>query len=1066
MALSSQQQPQPQPIEINPALGKLPVPPVFLYYPVVALIAYLLCGALRWGIGSIIWITLWGWILLPILMGKNPHRFTDKAIPTPGRNWIAVVLPFVSPIVEHRPKPVRELIPDYKMKLVAEPRKSKSQRQTFKAFHNFVDLLCLVADKRDGRYGAAALLEAKGKFQLVFPFRFTGLHDHLSEETLNRIAETLSDACKNLPQQERITWHTHCHSALYAPEWDRIAMLDEQIATAPHDTLKMLLKNEQVRVKELSAENKRLQWDSVIFCTWTASTQDGQSVNGDFLGKITHNLFSGMNAIAGVLAGTYTVQRKQFFIDLLRQGFEEFSRWELLLGTQMALPITAMSEDELFQWLWNQTNPGKAPLPPQVLVLESSSAGDTIQEIIRTPKHPITVLTENAGACPEHRGNHDRVILPALGQEVGFLNLSVPPKLWVNHKDQLNWTYKIQCAIAASRIAKPNAEELQRVHDYGAGCSWLVELSPASQFIVNESLSRLDNSHRDAIKSAQERGARDAGAEVQGNEVYAAQLALAKGEKAVNVSSVLQLSQPTPKALHTAQNTATHHLGVAKAIPELNLAWSEYLGASPLSMRPLLQRTDLVSEKRLTVNTKALPGFLPLIMPQTRDRKGIELITVPGRRPIYFDPFGSNTTTRVLINGGSGVGKSLYIGRNMLETAAQGHRVVGIDISTKGSSTFKYFIHFLRGLGAFYPLGVGSQYRYNIMQPPNVAHFPPDIRETRLNYWKSSQSNVLTGIIMGGLDDPSLAQRVETLLGKGTNCFINEPEIIERYNAAFLGGWQSAAWQDMPVLRDFRRFCTLEWLDIHNPEAIDHAAIRQIQSRLDWLLESELGEVLGSPSTFNPDPLVMVFALSGLSNAEQSYIMGLVAHAACMNVVLSSKNSLYVGEELNALLTRPGFGKIFSDISGTGRKDGLSLLLACQTLPDIAVCPNGPQILGNLTDRFIGACNASAAKDVHEILGVPYEWVQLCTSDAARPRRSDRSSFWLWDRNQNVIATRYYPSDRLFGLLVNDPDQRLAFERVLSRYPDTLQGNLKALADFNQQFIPLFQENAKLQSIA
>ncbi|MCV3216798.1 hypothetical protein OGM63_25385 [Plectonema radiosum NIES-515] len=112
--------------------------------------------------------------------------------------------------------------------------------------------------------------------------------------------------------------------------------------------------------------------------------------------------------------------------------------------------------------------------------------------------------------------------------------------------------------------------------------------------------------------------------------------------------------------------------------------------------------------------------------------------------------------------------------------------------------------------------------------------------------WRSFIPNALGVIVMGRLDAPHLAQRVDGILLRSLEIFLSDPDIIERYNLAFSKGWKSPQWQDIPTLKDLVHFCSIARLNIQKPEAIDHQAINQITSQIAALLVSPLGNAIAS----------------------------------------------------------------------------------------------------------------------------------------------------------------------------------------------------------------------------
>jgi hypothetical protein len=51
---------------------------------------------------------------------------------------------------------------------------------------------------------------------------------------------------------------------------------------------------------------------------------------------------------------------------------------------------------------------------------------------------------------------------------------------------------------------------------------------------------------------------------------------------------------------------------------------------------------------------------------------------------------------------------------------------------------------------------------------------------------------------------------------------------------------------------------------------------------------------IARPSTFSPEPATKFFALSGLTNKQDAYLMAINAHAACIRNALSHPRNLFI----------------------------------------------------------------------------------------------------------------------------------------------------------------------------
>jgi hypothetical protein len=502
-----------------------------------------------------------------------------------------------------------------------------------------------------------------------------------------------------------------------------------------------------------------------------------------------------------------------------------------------------------------------------------------------------------------------------------------------------------------------------------------------------------------------------------------------------------------------ACNLLANSFETAKVIRERHIAWEIWLQALPITCKRLLHGNNL-NERRLTLDTHTVAGIIPLTMPKDIDRCGVEFLTGRGGKPIYIDLF-HHQIGRALITGTSGSGKSVLGWRFAMEALANNIPVVGMDISSSGNSTFKTAIELLGDQGAYYDISSGSS---NLLEPPDLRRFDKLERDRRMESWKDFIRRALSAIAMGKIHNPHLAQRVDALLIRALDVFLRDPEIITRYNQAFEMGWRSSEWQQIPTLPDFIKFCTRERLNLRSFEDLDRHSLNQIQSQVSALLASRLGKAIARPSTFSPEPAIKFFALSGLTNEQDAYLMAINAHAACIRNALSHPRSLFIGDELSVLLRRDGFAQIVGETCATGRKDGIAVLLLSQDPDTICECSAGSQIMQNINYRITGRITSSGINSFQRYLGYPPNIISQNATEAFLPRSSDLYSCWLLELGGRFWRTRFYPGELMLASVANNQDEREARDRVMAHYPLTPKGRLMGLKAFADEYIPALRE--------
>lgn len=318
---------------------------------------------------------------------------------------------------------------------------------------------------------------------------------------------------------------------------------------------------------------------------------------------------------------------------------------------------------------------------------------------------------------------------------------------------------------------------------------------------------------------------------------------------------------------------------------------------------------------------------------------------------------------------------------------------------------------------------------------------------------------------MGKIHNPHLAQRVDSILLRMLDFYLKDPEIVARYNQAFENGWQSSQWQQMPTFQDLLRFCSKERLNLKSFEDLDKLAINQILSQGNALLTSRLGKAIGRPSTFSPEPAVKFFALSGLSNEQDAYLMAINAHTACIRNALSHPKSLFLGDELSVLLKKDGFASVVGELCATGRKDGIAVVLLSQDFDAICECSAGAQIMQNMVYKITGRITNTGVVAAQKYLGYDPRLISQNATEAFLPRVSDLYSCWLVEKGGRFWRTRFYPAEMMLASVANNLQEKEARDRLFAQYPSTLKGRLQALKQFTQDYVAALKDGKGFDSI-
>jgi hypothetical protein len=913
-------------------------------------------------------------------------------------------------------------------------------------FENELDLCCMVRIERDNRCIGGFLLNQgdiadENQFQVVFAFKIKGIHDQLYMEEITSISTGISEAMKSILPGEKCTFLV----GRYSDDSNRQEQLDKLAQSCSLQLPTILIRNEQARVQELTRKGTRSTWQQIVFCTWTAYAF-GEN-KSDLLSKLIYHTVKSGRFLLDNFTGRISQRQEQLLSQVLIKAYTEgFLQWEMLFNTKAGLEIQPLNDVELWSWLWSRFNQYNPPPIPQVLVLKSDKdEGIKLIEIQNSFKHSTTILIageKGKTSCPEHRQCTNRIYIK--DKVCGVLTMADTVPAWINAKEQIAWMWKV---LSENHVRDTEA--------------W-VEISPANRFLTEDSLHRQAKQTKVARERAFLKGSgRDVGAEIKQEESFDAQKKLYKGAVPLNCAVVFLVYRENTESLDLACDLLCNSFGTAKVVREKHIASQIWLETLPITWRRILHSSSMLSERRLVLESETVAGVLPLTLPKELDSQGVEFLTNRGGKPVYVDLF--THTQHALITGKTGSGKSVLLWRFMLDALSQGIPVVGMDIpAADGESSFKTAIALLGDAGAYFDLSRASN---NLMEPPDLRRFDSESRVSRMKSWRSFIRNALGVIVMGRLDAPHLAQRVDGILLRSLEIFLSDPDIIERYNLAFNNGWKSPEWQDMPTLQDFVRFCSIARLNISKPEAIDHQAINQITSQIAALLVSPLGNAIALPSSFSPEPMVKFYALTGLSNDQDSYTMAVAAKAACLRVALSYPKSLFIGDELSVLFRKDGFSAMVGELCATARKDGLSIVLSSQDPDTICQSSAAAMIMQNISYRITGCITSNAVASFQNYLSYPVEIIAQNASESFFPRRSDLYSCWLIEKGGRFWQTRFYPGEMSLAAVATNQEERITRRKILSQYPNTLKGKLQGLADFTKVYVEAIKSNKELIQI-
>ena len=991
----------------------------------------------------ILWLISSWWLLT----GKKSYKYTDLWI-MPNRDWISLPQFWVSADdpgsfkrdVLHKKQLKRSVSLPY-----ADGNKPKTM--VYKPFQSESHLQAQLRISIGGsQFDCWLLNEGDDKWSATIPFKFKGLHPQLYRSEVADHADALADALKELPEGERCTLVMGCYRDM-AQRSNELASLIQSCQTTP---ISVLLANERNRVTELHDDGLRKNWEQYIFCTWSGSAPQGGGKEKESLAaKILRKVSKKVAKTTRTFMGTEEEWQVSLYCQLAAQIYDSgFMPWKLLLETKANLQVEPFQGDDLWHWLWYRYNSRDTTPPtiPQLIEITETEEGLARNIIHHSDRDLISTAIQGVNgnsACPQHGGTRDKIYLNHAIASV--LTMETPPEGWRSVREQLQWQF--QCLSSTY------------IYDTEVWC----EIEAGSKSLMRENLKKIakqaESSNRHVVEQG---GGMDVGSMVRQEESFEAQRKLYTGATPIYTAPLFIVYRDSEDELAKATNLLSRSFGNANIVKETNIAWRLYTETFPFNRFKMLCSTSLFSNRRVMMDSDTVSGILPLTRYRPVHKRGVELITEHGGQPIYVDLF--SRAERGIITASSGGGKSVFGWRFVMDALAQNIPVVGIDISTGGESTFKTAAKLLGDQAALFQMATES---FNLVEPPDVQHMDRKDQAQRLRRWKQFLQQALVEIVMGKIEHPMLRERVDSLIVKLIQVFTTNPQIIDRYNAAFQGGFHSDAWQKMPTLHDMVRFCSKEKLGLKSVEEIDTQAINQIVNQLDAKLhDPEIGHAIGRPSTIPPSPLMKIFALSGMNNESNASVMALLAAMACITNGLSNPRSLFVGDELSVLLAKHGFADMVGTLFATGRKDGISCLILAQDLEAIRDCSAAAKIFQNTSVELVGRTTTSALNTYVEVGKFDEGIIARNATESFYPNAAQYFTRWtLKIGNRYWSPLRYYPGAMTLAAVANSEDEKAARDRYMAQHDNTEAGMLRGLRDFSKGYIHSLRGGVSIREI-
>lgn len=888
--------------------------------------------------------------------------------------------------------------------------------KTLTPFEDIIHLAGICEINLGGRKGIGALILKKGEdIQIKFCFDCIGIHPNLANEQILPIFNAIEGGLKEIPEDESLT----IHFGSFTDDFERQLELKQIEENCNIDQLKLLIRSERVRIKDLTKNGIRKNKFLRLWCTYTVASDDEKTK--DYVEVSIKRLQKVWFKFTGEIH-SFNNHRIE---NILKNSFVDgFQLWEQVISNKMKLSVKALNAQEIWEAIYKQFNRTEPTPIPNPLVQDNLGLTEKQTSDFHIRHH----LLLNEDSVPFL----DRKWVKLQNQYIGALNFSHKPGGWIDEYAQLRYLWEV-----ISRESVSDTEAFCQIHR-------------ANQGITKTNLQRLTKQSITSSAMSNDKGSIDVKANLNIEEAVEAQKTIYKGSLVVHTAVVFLVHRKSRRQLDDAcRYLASCFLRPAVVSREVEYAWKVWLQCCPVVWEALLTKPF---NRRLPYFSSEAPGLMPLIRTATGDRSGFELIAEEGGTPVHLDLYNSHKNLAVF--GATRSGKSVLVAGILTPAIAKGIPVVALDYpKPDGTSTFTDYTNLLGKDGAYFDISKESN---NLFELPDLRGMEEEIIKERLTDFKEFLKSVLMTMIIGtnaiGVST-SMLSNIESIVTLALETFFGEDEIKLRYKAALETGVGTKEWNDTPTLKDFYNYCSPGYIkldSIANNSKEVLSALEQIRLRLKFWLNTRVGQSISQPSTFRTDAKLLVFALRNLASESDAAILALSAYAAALRRALSSKASIFFLDEAPILFQFESIAELIGRLCANGAKAGIRVILSAQEPESIFQSKAAPKIFANLTTRLVGRIQASAIDPFVERFKYPYEIIQVNSTEAFYPRKEGIYSQWLLDDNGKLTFCRYYPAYCLLAAVANNPDEQELRTLFLKKYQHNL---LLGMFKFSEDYI-------------
>jgi hypothetical protein len=895
-------------------------------------------------------------------------------------------------------------------------KKIKMHGQEVIAIEDLVDIKYIISfENTGGQNVGALLLERNGQLMLKFCFGTSGIHNDITIDQAISIISQLREIIKDMPLGETLTIDRSNF-----PDWLlRYQELEDILDRNGDHPSNGLIHAEQSGLIEASTSTTNRKRNKPLTTIWPTITSKALEEKLDIPSKILHNAELFVKSISGQLAQEKSAHVGQF----VDEAWKKYMRWHDILTIRLnsLQKLHAYTAPEIWAHLWlelNRSNGCKAPKIPHLLrvdvqtgsIEEISDPDDTRNTKAILFSSPLAISKNNPGYIYQD-GKY--IVSAALQKHCGA---------WGDHDiDQLNWM----------------ADHLANTTDTRV----VVEFGRALQDSVTE---KLRNFSGDAIKGM-DYSARKGKSLVRDEEELIdaadAERAIVRGSTAVVFGLVFFFHADELKDCLDAGRKMIQRFGTDGKTNILQLevtaCQQNWYQSLPITMSHLLEGTSnplLPHDRRMQVNSEALPVYIPLASPSSTADEGIEFTSKFGDVPIYLD-----TQNQKFKGHGAIFGQPRESGKTVLgsmitsQMLAYGRYCTIINISK--SKEIDSYIDYAKLMmhGELFDIVDSS---YNFMTPPSRPASMTFAEAQNSSEWKdivkSHESfirQVLLAAVLGadlkndkfdtGAVDSVLTQLLATFFGAG--------EIQMRFRDAKKGGLGSEAWANTPTVVDFvEKYCGIERM-IGRTSDEDRRIVDHIRSRLtSWFVTANcLAPSLAKPSSFESESRLLVISLRDFANNDEAAVYGLVAQGlAFRRAIKYMKEGTFLFNDENKIAMKfPSLARGLGSLHIDGGKANMIIWSAMQPPDTITASAAAAEIQSSLRYIMVGKIPAGTERIYAEHLELPVEHLKRCSDIGWGVNAEGGYSSWLFSQDGHCCFIKAEPQKALLNVMRSYKDE-------------------------------------------